>query len=81
MAAHIFEVAYNSVIHLAATEMAGKGARAMLDYRCEATQSFRLHARLGWGLWAPCGVSASCNEQAGIGSGRAFGDTQTQWTW
>lgn len=34
MAATIFEVAYNSVIHLASKAMSGKGARAMLDYRC-----------------------------------------------
>eukprot|EP00892_Ulva_mutabilis_P011137 jgi/Ulvmu1/8396/UM042_0103.1 len=33
MAAHIFEAAYNSVIHLATQEMSGQGARAMLDYR------------------------------------------------
>ena len=34
MAAAIFEVGYNSVLHLSQQEMKGKGARAMLDYRC-----------------------------------------------
>lgn len=34
MGAAIFEVGYNSVLHLSHQEMKGQGARAMLDYRC-----------------------------------------------